>query len=132
MATTVANYADRITRILPTEFVGAYLAVTQIVKDELALRQPLLLICLVVCLILIPIFLIRVKGIIDRHHHFVVAMSFLVWAYALGDVFQPGPWIPYDMYHPSLGAALMVIWGLVPLVLDIELNNGEEPSNDTK
>ena len=130
MAGTVANYADRITRILPTEFVGTYLAVTQIVKDDLALRQPVLLFCLVVCLALIPQFLARVKSIADRRHHLVVAMSFLIWAYALGDVFQPGRLIPYDLYHPRLGAALLVIWGLVPLVLAIDVSNGGT-ENDT-
>ena len=121
---TVANYTDRITRILPTEFIAAYLAVTQIAQDDLALRQPLLIVCLLVCLLLIPMFLTRIKGITDRRHHFVVTMSFLVWAYALGDVFQPGLWIPYDLYHPRVGAALMVVWGLVPLVLDIDAGSG--------
>ena len=35
-----ATYTDRIGRLLPTEFVGAYLTVTQTVRDSLDLRQP--------------------------------------------------------------------------------------------
>ena len=116
----VANYAARITRILPTEFVGAYLTVTQVVRHNLDFRQPALLLSLFVCLFLIPTFLTRIKGINNRQHHRVVQISFLVWVYALGDLFQPGRLLPYDLYHPELGTVLLVLWGLVPLVLHIE------------
>ena len=116
----LSNYTDRITRILPTEFVATYLTVTQIVRDDLTLRQPLLLLCLVACLILIPIFLNRIKKNNDRRHHVIVMLSFLIWAYALGDAFEPGSLIPFDLYRTSLGAALLVVWGLVPLALDVD------------
>ena len=118
-----ATYTDRIGRLLPTEFVGAYLTVTQTVRDSLDLRQPVLLLCLVVCLIVIPVYLSRVKGINNRSHQIVVALSFLVWAYALGDAFQPGSWLSYNLYHPILGTAALVIWGLVPLGLNIGSEN---------
>lgn len=116
----VMGYTDRITKLLPTEFVGAYLAVTQVVKNDLDWSQPLLLVCLLVCLFSIPIYLKRIKKINDLRYRVVVTLSFLVWAYALGDVFEPGPVIRYDLYYPSVGAVLMIIWGLVPLVLDID------------
>ena len=122
VATTVSTYTDRITQILPTEFVGAYLALTQVVKNDLQSRQPSLLICLAVSVILIPLFLHRIKGITDMRHSIVVVLSFLIWAYALGDAFQPGSLIPYDLYRPSIGAGLLIVWGLVPVVLNI----GEE------
>ena len=120
----IANYTDRITRILPTEFVGVYLAVTQVVKEDIDLRQPLLFVSLVVCLVLIPFFLFRIKKITSLRHHVVVLLSFLVWAYALGDAFQPGAWISYDLYRPSIGTVLLVVWGLVPLVLDAGSKKG--------
>ena len=119
-AGTISSYTDRITRILPTEFVAAYLAVTQVVKEDLAWRQPLLLSSLVVCLVLIPLFLVNIKGIKDHRHILVVAFSFVVWAYALGDAFQPGSWIRLDLYRPVVGAVLLIVWGLVPLVLGVE------------
>ena len=124
----VSRYTDRITSILPTEFVGVYLTVTQIVKEDLGMRQPLLLLALAACLALIPVFLKRIKGISERRHHVVVLLSFLVWAYALGDAFQPGAWIPYDLYFPSLGTVLLVVWGLVPFVLNME--STEEVATD--
>ena len=115
----ISNYTERITKLLPTEFVAAYLAITQLVKEELTLRQPLLLVCLGVCFLLIPLFLIKVKGITDRLHIFVVVLSFVIWAYALGDAFQPGSWIAFDLYRPAVGAGLLIIWSLVPLALGV-------------
>lgn len=118
--TSGATYSDRITKILPAEFVGVYLTATQIVNaGDLESRQPSLLICLAFCLLLIPIYMSRIKGITDRRHQCVIALSFLVWAYALGDAFQPGAWIQRDLYNPVFGAVFLVVWGLVPLVLDI-------------
>ena len=121
MNSAISNYTDRITRILPTEFVAAYLAVTQIVKEELALRQPLLLLCLAVFIVMIPLFLVMIKGIKNPLHIAVVVLSFIVWAYALGDAFQPGSWIELDLYRPTVGVVLLIVWGLVPLVLGIAL-----------
>ena len=114
-----SSYTDRITRILPTEFVATYLTVTQLVKGDLELRQPLLLICLAACLVLIPISLCR-KGIKAPRYHCIVILSFVVWAYALGDAFQPGSWISFDLYRPILGAGFLVIWALVPTVVGLE------------
>ncbi len=81
----VSDYTDHIAKILPTEFVAVYLAVTQFANlGDHALRQPLLLVCLGVFFVLIPLFLIKVKGIKDYMHISIVVLSFLVWAYALG------------------------------------------------
>ncbi|MDE0179475.1 MAG: hypothetical protein OXP36_12885 [Gammaproteobacteria bacterium] len=119
-ANAATTYSDRITKLLPAEFVGVYLTATQIVNaGDLGSRQPSLLICLALCLLLIPVYMSRIKGITDRSHQCVIALSFLVWAYALGDAFQPGAWIQRDLYNPVFGAVLLAVWGLVPLVLDI-------------
>lgn len=123
MITRNINYTDRLDRLLPTEFVATYLGVTQLVTDNLAWRQPLLLSSLVVCLILIPVMLYK-KGVNDIRHYFAVCFSFLAWAYALGDAFQPGAWIEYDLYVPVVGAVLMVLWALVATVLDIKPKDG--------
>lgn len=119
------NYTDPLTRFLPTEFIATYLGVTQLVSDSVDLRQPLLLLSILVCLVLIPIFLWR-KGINDIRHHLAVVLSFLLWVYALGDAFQPGPWIPLDLHVPRVAGVLMVLWGLVSTILDI----GSEEGND--
>ena len=105
---TISNRTDRITKILPAEFVSAYLVVTQMVKANLALSQPLLLSCLVVFSVLIPLFLVKIKKIKDFLHIVLVDLSFMVWAYALGDAFQPGSWIRLDLHYPVAGAVLLV------------------------
>ena len=121
MSSAIVSYTDRITKLLPTEFVGTYLAMTQVAQQSsLTWRQPLLIMCLVVCLFLIPIYLKQVKKIDSFRYRIVVTLSFLVWVYALGDVFEPGQWIRYNLYNPSIGAGLMILWGLVPLVMDID------------
>ena len=125
---TAATYPDRIGKLLPAEFVGAYLLVTQTVRESLALRQPVLFLFLIVSFLAIPTYLRRVKGINKRSDRVVVTLSFLVWAYALGDAFQPGSWVTYNLYQPILGTAFLIIWGLVPLALNIDSLN--ETTND--
>ena len=125
---TAATYPDRIGKLLPAEFVGAYLLVTQTVRESLDLRQPVLFLFLIVSFLAIPTYLRRVKGINKRSDRAVVTLSFLVWAYALGDAFQPGSWVSYNLYQPILGTAFLIIWGLVPLALNIDSLN--ETTND--
>lgn len=114
---TISNYTDRMTQLLPGEFVAVYLSATQLVRTELSLRQPILLCLIAVFLVLIPLFLFRLKGVRDRTRIIMVTASFLVWAYALGDAFQPGLWLQANLHNATVGAVLLLVWSLVlPLV----------------
>ena len=119
IAGNISEYTDRVARILPIEFVAVYLTVSQLVREENMWRQKVLLVTLVICLILIPVYLIRVKKIKTPDHVVLVVLSYLVWTYSLGDAFKTGPWIRYELYDPVIGTAAMVVWGLVPLALNI-------------
>jgi hypothetical protein len=120
IAGNISDYTDRVARILPIEFVAVYLTVSQLVLTENLWRQKVLLVTLAICLLLIPVYLIRVKKIKTPGHVALVVLSFLVWTYSLGHAFKTGPWIPYELYNPVIGTAAMVVWGLVPMALNIE------------
>ena len=111
-----SNYQDRLLKLIPAEFIGLYVAVSQLVADEPSLRQPVLVCVIVAFVILIPVYLYFVQGIRGAGQLLVTSASFLVWTYSLGDAFQPGPWIQSNLFLPAIGSIAIVLWtGLIPL-----------------
>ena len=111
-----SNYQDRLLKLIPAEFIGLYVAVSQLVANEPSLRQPVLICIVVGFVVLIPVYLYFVQGIRRAGQLLVTSASFLVWAYSLGDAFQPGPWIQSNLFVPVIGSIAIVLWtGLMPL-----------------
>ena len=106
-------YTDRLVKLVPAEFVTAYVAISQSVQDELDLRQPVLLAVFILFVLVIPLYLQRVTEVTNRIQIAVTTASFVVWAYALGDAFQPGTLIHLNMYSSAVASVLLVVWTTV-------------------
>jgi hypothetical protein len=111
-----SSYSDRLLKLVPAEFVTAYVAATQAVQSQTALRQPVLLTLVVVFALLIPIYLFKFQGVTSRMQIAMTTLSFLIWTYTLGDAFQTGPWMPTDLFIPEIASIMLVLWTvIVPL-----------------
>ncbi len=113
---TVSAYSDRLLKLVPAEFVTVYVAVTQTVQSDLALRQPVLLIVIVVFMCLIPVYLYKIQSVDNHTQVILTTLSFVIWTYTLGDAFEPGTWIKADLHYPTLASVALLVWtGLMPL-----------------
>ena len=112
-------YLDRLSKLVPIEFISVYLAVSQSVQNELSLRQPVLLVVVLTFIILIPLYLYKVHKV---NNHLQVAMTtaaFVIWTYTLGDAFEPGVWIQSNFHHPTIASVAMLVWtGIVPVFIN--------------
>ena len=91
------NYLSRVAKYIPGEIVATYLSLIGFMKnvdpnDEAKL--PTLWVMLAVCFFLTPIYFwkLTAKGQPKLRHILVSSGAFLVWAYALGGVFESMGW----------------------------------------
>ena len=123
---TEHSYYQRILKYIPTEFVGAYLVFSQVASnlDVISEAQPILII-LVITLLCILVFVsnkLMKKGWLET---IVIAVSFVVWTYTMGDAYRAGDWIRIDIYNPLWAGALLIIWTILAPVL-MQLQNRTE------
>ena len=112
------SYTDKLLKLVPAEFVSLYLAAKTPIPDDSFLLQPILLSTALVLAVLIPVYLHRVHKVTDKLQIAMTTTAFLVWTYTLGDAYEPGQWIPYDLYVPEIASvALLFSTGLPPLFL---------------
>lgn len=116
----ISTASSRITAMLPADIVAAYVAITQAVSADLELRQPVLLCTLGMFAFGLPWYSRKFKGITTTRHLAGVTLSFVVWAYALGDAFQPGTWIAMDLHRPAIASVLLILWGVGAALFDNE------------
>jgi hypothetical protein len=112
------NYLARVAKYIPGEIVATYLSLIGFMEnvdhtDEAKL--PTLWVMFIVCLILTPVYFWKMteKGQPKLRHIVVSSLAFLVWAYALGGVFESLGW-----HKPWLGSVILALYtliaGLVP------------------
>jgi len=114
------NYLDLVVKYIPTEIVGAYVALENIVEPQDKYWMSLAI--LVICFLFTPLYLFRRyrEGIADgtsttaqRNQHTLVSTAmFLVWAYAVnGSGFG-------TLRDPAVASALLVIASLAAGLLE--------------
>lgn len=123
------HYTDRLLKLIPVEFISLYLAITQAVSDDLDLRQPVLLIVIVLFTILIPVYLYKIQSVKSHKQIVLTVFSFLVWTYSLGDAYMAGAWIR-DFHNTTIASVLLLLWtGMSPVFVT---NKQESVNGATK
>lgn len=119
------NYTDRLVRLLPAEFVSIYVATTAIMAGDLALRQPVLLAMVGLFVVLIPFYLVKTQGVKSVWQIVVTEGAFLVWTYTLGDAYQAGRIITWDVHNPKIAAVLLLlVTGIPPMFFHPQREDG--------
>lgn len=103
-----SQYADKLVKLIPTEIIGAYLAIdgmTATIHDE---RKAVLSITIIGLLIIIPFYLWFMFKIRNKLQIIITMISFVVWVFSMG-----GPFLAYEWYLHVYGSVTLVLWTLV-------------------
>lgn len=112
------DYLSRVAKYIPGEIVATYLSLIGIMKtvdphDEA--KIPALWVIFIVCFLLTPAYFWKMteQGHPKLRHILISSGAFLVWAYALGGVFESMGW-----HKPWLASVILALYtllaGLVP------------------
>lgn len=108
--TTGNDYQTKLVKLIPAEFVAAYLTIDNIVPAG-PLREWLLSFAVVVLLLALPSYLRRISKVQGVAQILVTCGSFLVWIYSLG-----GPFNEWDLFIKPLAGVILILWTtLLPL-----------------
>jgi hypothetical protein len=116
----VDGYFDKLIKYIPTEIVGAWIAITGLIKSNSDLPENTLLWVLFVVFIGLTVVYIA-KQTAEQHKPpatMQIAIStgaFIVWAFALGE-----PFSSLDFYRPVYGSLLLILYDLVVPLIDPE------------
>lgn len=115
------SYFDKAVKLVPTEIVGAYMALAGMIGVSSAstaapadsLSKILIQVVFFVLLILVPLYLIFISKVSNKVQVIVTTLAFIIWVYTLG-----GPFAVWGIYEPKVAAVLLTVWSLViPLVV---------------
>jgi len=107
------GYADRLIKYIPTDVVGAWLAVTGIIASDTESPQRSLL-WLFFIIFLVITFFWTLKQTAERGkapariQTIVSTGSFAIWVFALG-----GPFASLAFYRPSYGSLVLIVYTLL-------------------
>ena len=113
--TEASSYTDRILKLVPAEFVAAYLAIHNAIAStemdegrqfEVSLASSLLL------LAILPFYSDRILGIRSKRQNVAAAISFMIWVISLGGVLESFAW-----YLPVYSTIAIIIWTLAAPLL---------------
>ncbi len=118
------NYIERIVKYIPTEIVGAWIAIKGIVQAANPGQQDVVLwVCFALALILTPLYMLRATAEPgkpqDWKHAVISAGAFVVWACALGEPFAA--WL--GPQNQSLYGSILLIFYTLAIGL---IHGGEE------
>ncbi len=109
-------YLNSLLKYIPTEIVGAYLAIQGFIiaaKTDERLHILALLITSVALFVITPFYLWRLQGVTRVAQLVLSTISFAIWVYTLG-----GPFVTWGIYQPLIGSIILVIWTLIiPIIL---------------
>lgn len=111
---SVAQYFERLIKMIPGEVVGLYIVGSGLVPSE---NRLALTIWALICLAAVVV--VRAWGTADASQRLapqwpvvaISSVSFLIWIYSMG-----GPFAAFDIYVPYIGSLLVLAWTFfVPL-----------------
>lgn len=109
-------YVDRLTKLIPAEFVAAYLAIHTLVTNQPNMPEDTqfyaLLITGLILLVAQPVFLVKSLGVTSLSQNVVSAASLVIWIVSLGGVLDN-----YDWYLPAYSAISIILWTLLSPLL---------------
>lgn len=114
------SYPDKIVKLIPTEIVGAYMALAGVIgigapgaTDPDSLSKILIQIVFFALLILTPFYLWKASGVTNVVQLIVTTLAFIIWIYTLG-----GPFQVWGIYEPRIAALLLTFWSLaIPVIV---------------
>jgi hypothetical protein len=110
--TSVDGYFDKVIKYIPSDIVGAWVAVTGLIKSADNVPTSLLLwIAFGVGIILTLLWTLKQTSDpgkkIARTQILISTFSFAVWVFALG-----GPFATLEFYRPLYGSLLLIVYSL--------------------
>jgi hypothetical protein len=109
-----STYADKLVKLIPAEWVGAYIAIKGILDSGQGVPHEVYYGTILILSALLPLYLRRVLAIESKSQILVTTASFLIWVFSLGgDHVGAISW-----YEPYQGSVLLILWTLaVPVVV---------------
>jgi hypothetical protein len=116
--TKVDTYFDKVIKYIPADIVGAWVAVTGLIRSANEIpTAPLLWFVFIVGLVLTAIWTGKqtriLKKSLARTQILVSTGAFFVWVFALG-----GPFESLSFYRPLYGSLLLIFYTLVTALID--------------
>jgi len=109
-------YTEKLVKLIPTEIIGAYLAIEGMVSTLPSIQYIVLIISCLALTILIPFYLWFLFGVRSKLQIAVTMISFVVWIFSIG-----GPFLQYTWYLQVYGAVALILWTLVVPVLKYDM-----------
>ena len=110
------GYFNRLLKYIPTEIVGLYLTLNNIINiQEKNTQAWMSWFIFAICLIFIPLYLNRVLKVKKKIQILISSISFVVWAYALG-----GPFATCGLFNNLFAALLLPIYTVLISIIKPE------------
>ncbi len=116
-STKIDGYVDKLVKYIPTEIVGAWIAITGLIKSSSDIPATVLLWGLFIFFVVLTVLYIFKQTSEPRKSPAItqIAIStgaFIVWVFALGE-----PFSSLSFYRPVYGSILLIVYNLViPLI----------------
>ena len=99
------EYSEKLVKLVPTEIIGAYIAIEGIVSTQPEMQSLVLTMGSITLLILVPLYLWFVFDIKSISQIAVTMFSFAVWVFSMG-----GPFDQFLWYSQVYGAVGLILW----------------------
>ena len=120
---TTQPYYDKLVKLIPSEIIGAYLVLSNILGyaggniqtkalaasgTEAEMRPVLIQVVFFILLALTPLYLRKISRVKNVTQLVVTTFSFIIWVYTLG-----GPFSVWGIYYSLIGSVVLVLWSLI-------------------
>ena len=115
-STNIDGYFDRLIKYIPSEIVGAWVAVTGLIKGNASFPESLFWLLFIIFLALTALYIWRQTSEPNLPPAFKQTLAstgaFAVWVFALGE-----PFSSLAFYQPIYGSILLILYNLMlPLI----------------
>lgn len=106
-----SDYQAKLVKLIPTEFIAAYLAIDNVVPEGTE-RRNILTFASAFLLLVLPFYLAKLSKVTSRAQIVVTCGSYVIWIYSLG-----GPFNDWDVFSKPVASVLLILWTtLLPLI----------------
>jgi hypothetical protein len=102
------DYKTRLLKLIPGDFIAAYLAIDKAVPEGTPVRRWTLTVATLFLLLLLPFTLRYLYKVESWLQIGATSGSFIVWAYSIG-----GPFIEWNVYEAAIATVSLTLWTLV-------------------
>lgn len=119
----IDGYFDKLIKYIPTEVVGVWIAITNVIKSASDIpTNTILWIALAICTFGTACYILK-QTIVPKkplaiRQTIISTIAFVVWVFALGEPFNS-----LDFYRPAYGTLAMIFYTfLIPLIMPVADN----------